>query len=584
MLTPHVQMFPDQMNLTISEAAGSYAGADATICEGGTFTLSGANASGYTSLAWTRSGTGNFSNSSILNPVYTPSNADIAAGSVILTLTSIATPPCLNSSSSMILYITRQVTATAGTDGQVCQNAPYTIAGADAQFYNTINWTHTGTGILNNINTLTPTYIPAINESGVITLTLNAFANSPCSDVSSSMQLTIHPLPVADAGPDVSSCQGFNYSVTGAAGLHFSTISWTENGTGSLLNPTSMTPTYVPGPGETGNITLTLTIMGTNSCAAESSVDTRILTITPLPDVDAGTDATICAANTLILNAVQQFCSSVLWTSSGDGIFADATQSGTVYTPGVADIAAGTVTLTITGAGTGTCSGLNDADQLTVTIDPMPAVNAGPDGSHCVQTPIAITGTSASNYSSFIWNTSGDGIFDNPSNLAPTYMPGNIDFNNGIVTLTLWAQGRLSCASKTVTDTRVLTVAPYPVIDAGADDYICSNVTQFQLQGIGNNYNAANIQWTFTGGDGFLSNPNILNPIYFAGPIDLSTPNRSILFTLTLQGNGSCSGVFVNDQIELKIDPTRSVMQALMMQPAINVHINLMQQVSINQP
>ncbi len=546
----------DQMVLAISEAAGSYGGANATVCEGSTYTLADATASGYTTLAWNTTGTGSFSNNTALHPVYSPSAGDIATGSVVLTLTSIATPPCLNSSSSMTLNITRQVTANAGADGQVCQNTPYVISGATSQNYNTINWTHTGLGTLNDINTLTPTYTPAASESGTILLTLHGLANSPCADASDDMQLTIHPLPVANAGPDAFSCQGFNYTIAGASGLHYSTVSWTENGAGSLLNPTTLSPTYVPGPGETGNVTLTLTIMGTASCAAESSTDTRIITITPLPDVDAGSDATICASNTLTLNAVQTFCSSVLWTTSGNGTFADASQSATVYTPGSADIAAGTVTLTFTGNGTGTCSGLTDVDQITVTVDPMPAIDAGPDGSHCVQAPIAISGTSASNYATFSWTTSGDGTFNNPLNLSPTYMPGNIDFNNGIVTLTLTAQGRLSCASKIVTDTRILNVAPYPIINAGPDDYICSNVTQFQLNGTGNHYNLANIQWTVSGGDGTFSNPNIMNPIYFAGPVDLSTPNRSIIFTLTLQGNGSCSGILVNDQIELKIDPT----------------------------
>ncbi|MBV5345332.1 MAG: hypothetical protein JZU63_07295, partial [Rhodoferax sp.] len=76
------------------------------------------------------------------------------------------------------------------------------------------------------------------------------------------------------------------------------------------------------------------------------------------------------------------------------------------------------------------------------------------------------------------------------------------------------------------------------------------------LAGTGNNFNVGNIQWTVSGGDGFLSNPNILNPVYHAGTIDLNTPDRNILFTLTLQGIGNCSGLVVSDQIVLKIDPT----------------------------
>ncbi len=140
--------------------------------------------------------------------------------------------------------------------------------------------------------------------------------------------------------------------------------------------------------------------------------------------------------------------------------------------------------------------------------------------------------------------------------MSPTYMPGNLDFSNGTVTLTLTAQGTLACSGQNVSDSRVFSVSPYPVVNAGPDNYICSNTTQYTLSGTGNNYDLANIQWTVSGGDGFLSNPNILNPVYFAGPIDLSTPDRNITFTLTLQGVGNCSGVFVNDQILLKIDPT----------------------------
>ena len=192
---------------------------------------------------------------------------------------------------------------------------------------------------------------------------------------------------------------------------------------------------------------------------------------------------------------------------------------------------------------------------MTLFIDPMPAVNAGPDDAFCVLNPINVIGASATNYTSLQW-TAGDGSFNNNTLMAPTYMPGNIDFNNGTVTLTLTAQGSLTCSGQFVSDSRVFSVSPYPVVNAGADDYICSNITQFQLVGTGNNYNLGNIQWTVSGGDGTLSNPNILNPVYNAGPIDLSTPDRNITFTLTLQGIGNCNGVFVNDQILLKIDPT----------------------------
>ena len=47
--------------------------------------------------------------------------------------------------------------------------------------------------------------------------------------------------------------------------------------------------------------------------------------------------------------------------------------------------------------------------------------------------------TSAINYSSFSWTTSGNGIFTNASTLAPTYTPGTTDISAGQVTLRLTA-------------------------------------------------------------------------------------------------------------------------------------------------
>jgi predicted small secreted protein len=103
----------DTMKLCISRVPVAYAGADAMICEGFTYTISDATASHYTGLTWTTSGTGTFSDIHAVNPVYTPSNADILAGSVTLTMNLTACSPCPNVSDSMILTIHRNPTATA---------------------------------------------------------------------------------------------------------------------------------------------------------------------------------------------------------------------------------------------------------------------------------------------------------------------------------------------------------------------------------------------------------------------------------------------------------------------------------------
>lgn len=73
-------MLPSDMKLTV------WAGSDQEICAGSDAQLE-ADVTDYTSVEWYSNGSGTFSNTEILNPVYTPSPGDIAAGNVVLSIT-----------------------------------------------------------------------------------------------------------------------------------------------------------------------------------------------------------------------------------------------------------------------------------------------------------------------------------------------------------------------------------------------------------------------------------------------------------------------------------------------------------------
>ncbi|MBN2349316.1 MAG: hypothetical protein JXJ22_10785, partial [Bacteroidales bacterium] len=77
----------DNMILTITLAPVANAGPNGETCAGSNyiFGAGAATASNYSSLSWTTSGTGSFTNGTTLTPTYTPSAADITAGSVTLT-------------------------------------------------------------------------------------------------------------------------------------------------------------------------------------------------------------------------------------------------------------------------------------------------------------------------------------------------------------------------------------------------------------------------------------------------------------------------------------------------------------------
>jgi len=94
--------------------------------------------------------------------------------------------------------LTLAAVANAGNPDNVCEGSTYTLSGTSASNYSAISWTTSGTGSFNPTNTLTPTYTPSAADiaAGNVTLTLTATGNSPCSDATSSMILTIDPSPI----------------------------------------------------------------------------------------------------------------------------------------------------------------------------------------------------------------------------------------------------------------------------------------------------------------------------------------------------------------------------------------------------
>ncbi|MBC8485601.1 MAG: hypothetical protein H8D45_06130 [Bacteroidetes bacterium] len=183
----------DNVYVEVEENPTANAGANDTICETETYQLSG-QASNYSSLLWTTSGTGNFDNNTILNPVYTPDETDINNGEVELILLAYANSPCVdNAISSMFLYIQKEPTAYAGGDAIIDEGVNYTLSEATATNYISLEWSTDGTGYFDDPNILNPTYFPGTGETGIIEMVLIAYAYSPCGDAADTMNLEILP-------------------------------------------------------------------------------------------------------------------------------------------------------------------------------------------------------------------------------------------------------------------------------------------------------------------------------------------------------------------------------------------------------
>ena len=62
-----------------------------------------------------------------------------------------------------------------------------------------------------------------------MTLTLTASGNTPCSNVTDDMVLTIVPISTANAGPSVDICAGDSYTIAGATATNYSSVSWSTS-------------------------------------------------------------------------------------------------------------------------------------------------------------------------------------------------------------------------------------------------------------------------------------------------------------------------------------------------------------------
>ena len=275
-------------SVTVTYPPTAEAGPDDTICQGSSYTVTGATASEYNALSWITSGTGTLGGGTSLSPTYTPGMDE--TGAVTLTLIS-ENPPCQPDSSSLTLWIEAVASADAGPDLRTCYLSPVSLDGTSAFNYQSIQWSTSGTGTFDNPTLVHPHYLPGIEDfnAGIVTLTLTALAKMPCADQSDQLLLTFSPLPEGATGPDGTICQGGIFQVTAAVANHVSGVQWGHNGAGVLEESTTLSPLYISASGETGTVILSLTAWGEGSCSDSMVVKEMQLHIYAL-EVDAGPD------------------------------------------------------------------------------------------------------------------------------------------------------------------------------------------------------------------------------------------------------------------------------------------------------
>jgi hypothetical protein len=266
------------------------------------------------------------------------------------------------------------------------------------------------------------------------------------------------------------------------------------------------------------------------------------------PSANAGSDQTLCDdAIAALSGSIGGTATSSEWTSGGDGVFDDPYDLSTNYTPGLGDLTADSVMITLTTDDPDGNGPQEPAlDSLMLYFTALPVADAGDDGDVCEGYSYTMA-AAAFDYDSLLWTTDGDGLFDNDTILNTFYSPGTNDFTIGFVSLSLTAYALQPCTSDS-TDSMILTIIYLPGADAGPDDEICGN-ENYLLSGSATNYSA--VSWS-TAGDGTFDNNTILTATYFPGTNDIS--NGMVELTLTAVAIAPCITGF-SDDMELVLSP-----------------------------
>jgi gliding motility-associated-like protein len=541
----------DQVVLTITPAPTVNAGPDRTICANnplasltGTITIA-------TGGIWT-GGKGTFTPSTTsLTPTYKPTLAEIAAGSVTLTLTSTGNGSCLPVSDQIIVQITPAPTVDAGPDQTVCaNNSTTTLTGIVTVASGGIWSGGAGTFSPNN-TTLNATYKPTASEitSGIVTLTLTSTGNGNCIAVSDKIVIHITPAPTVNSGPDITVC-GNNATAKLSGTVTIATGGTWSGGLGTFTpNANALNASYTPSASEitAGKATLTLTTTGNGNCLAVT--DQMIITITPAPIVNAGADQSVCFNNSIVsLAGTASIATGGVWTGGTGSYSPNANTLTTQYYPSASEKTSGSVTLTLTSTGNGSC--LPVTDQIQISITPAPTIDAGSDLSICANNATATLNGTVTIATGATW-TGGAGTFTpNATTLNASYKPSATEITNGSVTLTITSTGNGKCIA--VADKMIISITPAPTINAGPDQSVCSNSANVNLNGTVTVSSGGT--WTSSGTGSFNPSANTLTTNYVPSSADTTT--GSVTLTLSSTGNGNCLAVSDNLVINFTHLPT----------------------------
>ena len=357
---------------------------------------------------------------------------------------------------SVLITVNPLPVLTTGIDRQICIGDTTELIATGGAIY---SWTPTAElATPANDSTLawptdTTNYIVEVTDS-------NACVNFD------SILVTVNPLPVIDAGPSVQICIGDTTELVALGGLSYL---WSP--TDSLSDSTNDSTYAWP----TDTTEYFVQVTDSNGCI---SIDSVTVIVNPLPIVDAGLDRQLCINDTTLL------------TASGGDVYAWTPTLG-LLTPALATTFAHPTDTTMYYVEVTDSNGCVNIDSVLITVNPLPITNAGADIQICMGDTAELTVVGTDFY---VWSPA-DSLSSTTNDTVYSWV---IDTTTYIVLVSDTNGCELA-------DTITVIVNPIPVLDLGADLYMCPTDTLLLVATGGEIYS-----WSPTNSSGTPNNDSTL--------------------------------------------------------------------------
>ncbi|MFB6307379.1 MAG: hypothetical protein ABEH43_10415, partial [Flavobacteriales bacterium] len=507
-------------------------------------TVSGSTSEGV----WSTSGTGSFSpDDSTLDAVYEPSREDIDSGSVVLEMTAINA--CAASDTEKI-SVTPAPAVDGGGDYMICESdTAVQLNGSVSGVTTTGKWSIiSGDGtFLPNDSDLTATYELGAADDFIdtATLALTSTDNGICNAVTDTFMVIQTSTATTDAGNDQTVCATddveLNGSISGGTGQGI----WTTTGSGTFSDSSDLNATYSFSSADTAADTITLVLTSINACINDTdSVD---ITTSPIPNVNAGSDTSVCEniTSASLDGTVSGATTTGEWSTLSDRAFVDSSDLNTSYILSEDDTAGDSTDVILTSTNNGGC--IPVSDTMTISFYDAPIADAGDDQNICfADTLVNLDGNVSNGTSTGQWSTNGSGTFSpDDSTLDATYHLSDADSSMDTIEFYLTSTNNGGCAP--VTDTMIVNQTTIPEVDAGMDRTACANsdfVTIGSIEG-----GASSGKWTTLGGGTFTPDDTSMSTKY-----NFSAGDTAIRFVdLVLTSTDACENK--SDTVHVNINP-----------------------------